>query len=366
MLCRRTLFILTPGLSPYRTPIFLGLQKEFDVTIVHGANETNRPEWKNLEEELVGQGVRVVEASGKMVQLGPEKFLHLEVGFLTILTRFRPDAVISVEMGFRSLCALAYGKLFGRPVWVWWGGTPHSERRLGPLKRVIRALITRCRIGWISYGVVATKYLETWPIRKESIVQIQNAVDEHLFSPEGDRVQYDGHHPVILVVGQLVDRKGLFQLLDSIGRVVRDQPNFSVKLIGSGHLRSQLEQIVSEKGITNVEFLGGVSPKSMPAYYRGADVLLFPTLEDIWGLVVNEALLCGVPVIASRYAGCAEELLEQVDTFDPLDPNDFDKAIIRAIDRRVSQPDRSKIWPIQRVITAISRDIERATQLVSR
>jgi glycosyltransferase involved in cell wall biosynthesis len=61
----------------------------------------------------------------------------------------------------------------------------------------------------------------------------------------------------------------------------------------------------------------------MRAVYASADALVFPTLEDVWGLVANEAILCGLPVLCSRYAGCAVELFPPESVFDPLNPTDF-------------------------------------------
>ena len=61
----------------------------------------------------------------------------------------------------------------------------------------------------------------------------------------------------------------------------------------------------------------------MPATYRSADVLIFPTLEDVWGLVANEAELCGLPVLCSKYAGCAKEIFTAESIFDPMDTSDF-------------------------------------------
>ncbi len=64
----------------------------------------------------------------------------------------------------------------------------------------------------------------------------------------------------------------------------------------------------------------------MPAVYRSGDILVFPTLEDVWGLVVNEALWSGCPPWSSVYAGCAKELVPMNSIFDPLDPADLDQS----------------------------------------
>src|SRR5215472_15436943 len=88
-------------------------------------------------------------------------FLHIEPGYIPELVRERPDAVITDEMGFRTLVGLAYGTCFHKPVWVWWGGTCHTERRVGWFRKVLRAVIARWAKRWISYGQTSTEYLLT-------------------------------------------------------------------------------------------------------------------------------------------------------------------------------------------------------------
>jgi len=352
-----TLFILTNMLSPYRMPLYEGLSKSFNLTLVVGKAETNRPEWGNLSSGLDKHGIKLLEAKGRSIRLAPDKFVHVNPGYLSLLFSLRPDAVISLEMGFRSMCALTYSRFLNKPLWIWSGGTPLSEKHTSRLKRMTRAIFAKSKARWVSYGALASEYLNSIGVKSDRIAQIQNSVDERLFSPTGKRFDYAGARPVLLVVGQLIDRKGIQQLFESASRVSQRGYSFSLKLVGSGHRRQALEAVVAELGLTNVEFLGGVSPEVMPSYYRGADVLVFPTLEDIWGLVVNEAMLCGLPVVSSCYAGCVSELLNPQDVFDPLDAEKFDEAMIRAIGGQASAPDLSRLWGMRKVVEVIRSDV---------
>ena len=70
---------------------------------------------------------------------------------------------------------------------------------------------------------------------------------------------------------------------------------------------------------------------------RAADLLVFPSLGDPWGLVVNEAFACGLPVVCSRLAGCADDLLEPGRNgwlFDPTDPTDAVQVLTEALRSR--------------------------------
>jgi len=73
---------------------------------------------------------------------------------------------------------------------------------------------------------------------------------------------------------------------------------------------------------------------------------------------VNEALLCGTPVVCSKYAGCAADLLDPDDIFDPLIPEEIDRALIRAISGKATPPNIDRIWPMSRVVEAIVTDVQ--------
>jgi glycosyltransferase involved in cell wall biosynthesis len=81
----------------------------------------------------------------------------------------------------------------------------------------------------------------------------------------------------------------------------------------------------------------------MPSIYKSADVLIFPTLEDVWGLVANEAMLSGLPVLCSKYAGCAGELFEPQSIFDPLNPQEFAQKVGQAIEGQLPRPNVSRL-----------------------
>ena len=99
-------------------------------------------------------------------------------------------------------------------------------------------------------------------------------------------------------------------------------------LAGDGPLRADAERAAQRLG-GRLRVLGHVSQQELARYLAASDATLFPTLRDCWGMVVNESLAAGVPVLGSRYAGACEELLKDGvgRIFDPLDPADFDAAL---------------------------------------
>lgn len=352
--CMIKLAVLTNILSPYRLPLYERLAVHFRLAIYHGGPERNRREWAGLQ---LGGGTQVKKSWGVQIPLPKRRngnsidtrFIHIAPGILTDLLRFSPDVIISNEMGFRSLIAVVYGFVFRTPVWVWWGGTCHTERRLGVFRRVIRRAFRRWVKHWITYGETSTRYLLTLGVDRSRILQIQNCVDDQLFVPEGPRAFQITPRPVVLYVGQLVKRKGVSHLIRAAATLQHEGLPVSLLIVGSGPEEMTLKRLVQELKARDVHFNGGLAPGQMPAVYRSADLLVLPTLEDVWGLVVNEALLSGIPVLCSKYAGCAQELLPQGAIFDPLDEEEFARVLREVLTSGGAAPVRSRVVPTQTV-----------------
>jgi glycosyltransferase involved in cell wall biosynthesis len=109
---------------------------------------------------------------------------------------------------------------------------------------------------------------------------------------------------VFVYTGRLWAGKGLDYLLDAFERVQRNsvQP-VSLLLIGDGPGEAALRDACRVRGLRNVTFAGFRQKKELPRFYAAADVFVFPTLGDPYGLVVDEAMACGLPIISTSAAG---------------------------------------------------------------
>ena len=360
--------ILTHMVTPYRVPIFEFIARYFDVAVFFSGHERNRVEWRGIDREL--RQARVKRSWGLTVQYWKRVagvpiglgYLQITPGFLLDLIRSRPDAVVSTEMGFRTLIALFYGTVFRKPVWVWWGGTLHTEDSIGRLRATLRRLIAAWAHRWISYGTSSTTYLLSLGIRRENILEIQNCVDERIYRAPVQAAFRLPTRPVLLHAGQMIPRKGIGQLLD-VAKALQDEgTRFSLLLVGSGPERKALEQRAERLGLQDVHFVSGVPASEMPAVYRSADLLVFPTLRDCWGLVANEAMWAGLPVLVSVYAGCAAELLPPECIFDPLDTTEFKAKLRKGLQGALPPPDLTRLKTCSEVASMIVEDLTKALQ----
>lgn len=115
--------------------------------------------------------------------------------------------------------------------------------------------------------------------------------------------------PVVLFSGKLVDRKCPMDLLRAFEVVIKDI-NAALVFVGEGLLRNNLENYTKEKGIKNVYFTGFKNQNEISNYYVIADVLVLPSSFEPWGLVVNEAMCFGLPIIVSDQVGAGADLVK--------------------------------------------------------
>lgn len=128
--------------------------------------------------------------------------------------------------------------------------------------------------------------------------------------------------PRFLYVGRLAEEKNLGVLLAAFRAFHAEYPAAELRLAGDGPLRTRLEAAAGP----GVAFTGALDQDMLAAEYLAATALVLPSLREPWGLVVNEALSYGCPVLVSDRCGCVPELVRPGLTglaFDPLDADDL-------------------------------------------
>lgn len=183
------------------------------------------------------------------------------------------------------------------------GGRTHSEylRRLGfPSKRIA-----------LGYDVVDNDLFTNGAAAAR-----QNAAElrAHLNLPD--------HY--FLCVSRLVPKKNLGVLLRAFANAREHlDPSWGLVLVGDGSEKRALKAMAESMGLTDVvRFPGFRQIEELPAFYGLADAFVLPSVVEPWGLVVNEAMASGLPVLVSRRAGCASELVRpgiNGHTFSPRD-----------------------------------------------
>jgi len=205
-----------------------------------------------------------------------------------------------------------------RKPFVLWTGIWMSLQT--PFQRLVFPLtlwIYRHADAIVAYGEHVKRYLESLDVAPEKIFIAAHAVDNAQYNRpirDEDKVALRaklkfGSERLVLYLGRLEVIKGLEYLIRAFALLNPD--NAALVIVGEGSLRQELIALALEQGIQRkTRFVGYASPEEAPIYYAIADLLVLPSVttpggKETWGLVVNEAMNQGVPVVATDAVGAA-------------------------------------------------------------
>jgi glycosyltransferase involved in cell wall biosynthesis len=348
--------LLTNFVAPYRVPLFRALAARVEGLRIYvcTAMEPNRawtPDSSDLDVVRL-RSVTIERTWRHPAGFSEPNYLHVPLNVLPALAAFRPDVVISGELGARTLQALTWARYLGRrPLLVW--ATTSERLEEGRRRETVRRWQLARAAGVLVNGESGARLVRRLGVPDARIFRVPQPVDVARFTGAPAARRGDRAHQ-LLVVGSLTHLKGVLPFLDAAERWSRQNPGrrLEVTFAGSGPLR----EIVQARRLPPnmaVSFLGHVAYEDLPGVYAAAGILVFPTLADEWGLVVNEALASGVPVLGSIHAQAVEELVEDGRTgwhFDPVQPGSFDAALARCLDTSPAVLDCMRVAGRERVL----------------
>ncbi len=241
------------------------------------------------------------------------------------LRRVVTDHDIVMIGGFEQasyLVAAMWAKVIGRPVILLFDG--FSPARFGRESRPVMALkrmTARLADGFFANGTVGERYLreqvgvgDDKPLRNQYLSHADAAIAAARdrwrgLSPDAVRRQLDIPlaGPVLLSCGYLIDRKRIDTTIDAIAALPSDRRP-ALLVVGFGPLAAALEAQARDRGV-RAHFAGFKQADALADYYFAADAMVLSSNDDPWGLVVNEAMSAGLPVVVSDACGAAPDLV---------------------------------------------------------
>lgn len=306
-------------------------------------------------------------------------------GVIRELRRGRPDAVLVFGWnGFTNWLAFLTAFVLGIRVFLR-GESPMNQEVLKPkwkhfLKGLILHSLFQKTSKFLYIGEENRKFYESYGVPQEKLVFVPYAVDNVRLTGVASELrmkrtalrrellEIEDDRPVILFVGKLMPKKRPMDLLRAYQLLATSYqlPNLPVLLfVGDGELRPELEKYTKEHDLGDVHFLGFKNQTELPQYYTVADVFILPSGPgETWGLVVNEAMCFGLPVIVSDMVGCASDLVHEGENGYTFPVGDVE-ALAERLSKIFHHPQKEEFGENSRKIVG-EYSFERGVQILSK
>lgn len=243
------------------------------------------------------------------------------------LDALQPEVVL--VPGYYTLPAIAaavWARVHGRASVLMTESTAGDHQRIW-WKELPKRIALRLLFDWaVTGGKAHVAYLRQLGFRSRRIVGSYDVVDNDLFSTGAAayREREDStllSKPSFLYVGRLAEEKNVPGLLKSWIAYREQGGTWPLVLCGDGPERAALEAAATQSGLgAEVVFTGLKTTRELLPHYAEAGCFVLPSTREPWGLVVNEAMAAGLPVLVSERCGCAEDLVQAGGNGFTLDP----------------------------------------------
>ena len=316
---RKKVALLTNIISPYMIPRLNSVANaelfDFDVFFM-AETESNRL-W-NVYKGKIKFNYRVLK--GFQFALGEERIIHVNFGLASRLLKRRYDLlVIGPYYQPAALQALFLSKLLKTETMLGIDGSFYYKKHEKWLLKEMKRLIIRSCSGFLVTGKAAFNYVEDLGAEPGRIFVAPLPAEHDYFHKAFLRLKpykkeikrKKGYPPIIILYsGRFIPIKGVLILLQAYAKLQKQMKDIGLVLLGNGPKRQKYENYCKTNRIDNVYFEGFVQKEGLPEYYTAADIFVLPTLSDCWGLVINEAMAFGLPIISTDAAGATYDLVK--------------------------------------------------------
>ena len=284
--------------SPYQRDLFyaLSLCPEIQLQVYYLEQVSPDSPWEQKQLQPYEQVL-----PGRFIVWGLSRFhLNWHVPF--------KQTDIVVLNGYQNLTAQIILHLRAKRVpCVFWGEkmVATSTGIKGVLQQILAVGLNRCQ----AIAAIGTKAQQSY---------LQQFPDKPIFdipyycklSPFSDRPSRPRHPITILFCGQMIERKGVDLLLNAFERLIQMGLPARLLLVGREAELLQMYKAIAPSTLQHIQYAGFQEPEHLPTFFQQADLFVLPSRYDGWGVVVNQALGAGLPIICSDAVGSAQDLVE--------------------------------------------------------
>lgn len=289
--------------SPYRVEFFSEMNKSVNVTAVFERKTSKGRDRSWFKSERLD----FPHIFPKGISVGSDKALNPSIKKIVSDARYT-DVIINGYSSPSEMLAIKKLRSLKKPYTMWIDGGFRRENEPSIIAKAKRKYLGGASC-YLSPSYVADDYLTFYGAEKERIVRypftslsesdvFEKPASESEKESARQRFGLPGTGRIAVGVGNFINRKGFYELISAAAAC----PDLTVIICGGTPPKEYVDLIIS-KGIHNVRFESFIGKDLLKTLYRACDFFVLPTREDIWGLVVNEAMACGLPVITTDRCG---------------------------------------------------------------
>lgn len=319
---------ISPWFGNYRIPVYEYLNKlsKGNFYIICSEENTSDLVREKLKASL---GEHAIIMSGeKRTTMGNEEsdfansalVIKRQPGLYKKVKEVKPDVVITEGFGGWAPAGIRYAVLHRKKLCMFYERTAYVERNSPQWRSWYRRIVGMPVDHFLINGTLTEQYLNEG-LHFKHTPKVKGCMCADSFGlAEAVKTVTDADKQVLskelnlkggltyLFVGQMVERKGIEQLLDAWTAHIEKHPDDNLIVIGKGILLDKMKE--QYDSCSSLHILGAVNYDLLYRYYALCDVFIMPTLEDNWCLVIPEAMACGKPVASSIYNGGHYELVQ--------------------------------------------------------
>lgn len=318
---KKKVVIITNIPSPYRVDFFYYLQenvKKYDFYVIYSSPFNKTRKW-HVDEEKIQNSVYLKSKRIKIKKRYDELDYIIPYGVGKALKELNPDLVVAMEYNPTVLLAMHWCRKNKVPYISWTDGTLYAERNLKKPHMWARKYIIKRADAFIGSSTASKETQIAYGAAPEKcfVSYLTVDIDKYL------TVKGSYGSRKLVYVGSLILRKGLDLLINALAKTPDD---IRLVIVGTGREQEELERQAAQLGIADrIEYRGFLEGKALRDCYEECDVFVLPTREDCYGLVILEAMCASLPVISSKYADGAADLISQGVNGEIVDPENADE-----------------------------------------
>lgn len=312
--------------APYRFPIWERISAQYALHVKFLLKKDNWRNWQAPESATWGseylslKSVKIGEFDLVPSYRGSKRVL----GGIDVVVMGGWEAPFFIKTIFRAKKKLI-------PIIQFYESTKGSHRFSGPLIRKIRFIIFSQADFIVTAGTASTEAVLNTGIAKEKIITLFNPVDVSWFDSfaRSHRIAPTPGHR-FLYVGQLIARKNVGALIEAFALI--KQGDDRLLIAGDGPLLDELKANAASLGVDKaVDFLGHKNQEELATIYASSNTFILPSTNEVWGLVVNEALASGLHAVVSDKCGVADFVENMPGCYiTPTDPRSLAEAMAKS------------------------------------